>query len=293
MPVSMTGYGRGEGNGPGFHFVWELRSVNGRFFDVKWKLPPAMRCKEQEWEKILHGVGSRGRVEASLNLEVAAPELLGMRLNGAQARAMIEQVRGLAGEYEKEFVPDFNRFLSMPSLWRENSAEPDPAMLEAVEQGLRDGVQDWQRSRHAEGKAMVADLLERIATLRTLAEAIAERVPVVLAEKREALVQRVREMVEAAEAAFSEDRMLQEVAILTDRLDVSEELTRLAEHLHRMEEVLGREGDVGKRLDFLVQETFREINTCGNKAQDSEVSRLTVDFKAELEKCREQVQNIE
>lgn len=293
MPVSMTGYGRSEGDGEGFRFVWELRSVNGRFLDVKWRLPPAMRCMEQEWEKTLRSVGSRGRVEAMLNLEVASPELLGMRLNTAQARAMIEQVQTLAEGYGETFAPDFNRFLSIQSLWRENSAEPDPALVEQVGRGLAACVDDWQRSRRAEGEAMVVDLRERLTTLQSLAKGIAARVPVVLADKREALLKRVREMLEAAEASFNEDRMLQETVILTDRLDVSEELTRLAEHLRRMDEVLGRDGDVGKRMDFLVQETFREINTCGNKAQDSEVSRMTVDFKAELEKCREQVQNIE
>lgn len=293
MPVSMTGYGRSEGHGQGFSFVWELRSVNGRFLDVKWKLPPSMRCKEQEWEKSLRTVGSRGRVEASLNLEVAAPDLLGVQLNTLQVRAMLDQVRALAEGCGQPFVPDFNRLLTIPSLWRDTSSEPDPRLLAGVEEGLRTCIADWQRSRGVEGEALAADLLARIEVLGGLAEGIAARVPVVLAEKREALIRRIREMLEAADATFSEDRMLQEVAILTDRLDVSEELTRLAEHLKRMAEVLGRDGDVGKRMDFLLQETFREINTCGNKAQDTEVSRLSVDFKAELEKCREQVQNIE
>lgn len=293
MPVSMTGYGRSEGSGEGFSFVWELRSVNGRFLDVKWKLPPSMRCKEQEWEKVLRSVGSRGRVEASLNLEVASPELLGVQLNVPQVRAMIEQVQALAEGYGETFTPDFNRFLSIPSLWRDNSSEPDPTLTSELEKGLAACVADWQRSREAEGQALVKDMLERIELLGGLSARIAARVPVVLADKREGLVRRVREILEASEAVFNEDRMLQETAILTDKLDVSEELTRLAEHLKRMAEVLERDGDVGKRLDFLVQETFREINTCGNKAQDTEVSSLTVDFKAELEKCREQVQNIE
>ena len=117
--------------------------------------------------------------------------------------------------------------------------------------------------------------------------------PGVAEEKKRALVERIRESLAAADAAFSEDRMLQEVAVLADRLDVSEEATRLTEHLRRLAEVLAQEGEVGKRLDFLLQEAFREINTCGNKCQDAAVSALVVEFKAELEKCREQVQNIE
>ncbi len=100
-------------------------------------------------------------------------------------------------------------------------------------------------------------------------------------------------MLDAMGAEYSEDRMLQETVILTDRIDVSEELTRLAAHLSRIGKVLDKGGESGKRLDFLLQETFREINTCGNKAQNSEISSIVVDFKTELEKCREQVQNLE
>jgi len=144
-----------------------------------------------------------------------------------------------------------------------------------------------------EGDAMVADLLSRLDTLRDLGDKIAERIPDILEEKKKNLRQRIIDMLESAGADFSEDRMLQEVAHLTDKLDVSEELTRLDAHLERLREVLTAKGDAGKKLDFLLQETFREINTCGNKAQDTTVSRLVVDFKAELERCREQVQNIE
>ncbi|MEF2145212.1 MAG: YicC/YloC family endoribonuclease [Desulfovibrionaceae bacterium] len=293
MPASMTGYGRSEGSGEGYNYVWEIRSVNGRFLDVKWKLPPSMRCKEQEWEKVMREYASRGRVEASLNLEVASPDLLGVQLNLPQVRAMIAQVQELAHGNDDVYQPDYNRLLAIPSLWRDTSSEPNPDMVQGVEQGLRNALKDWQNSRMAEGRALAKDMLSRISFLGELAQGIGGRVPEVLEAKRANLVERIREMMEASEAVFSEDRMLQEVAILTDRLDVSEELTRLAEHLKRLAEVLERDGEMGKRLDFLVQETFREINTCGNKAQDPEVSRLTVDFKAELEKIREQVQNIE
>ena len=227
------------------------------------------------------------------SFEVKSPELLGVSLNLPLVDGMLEQVTRLARRRGHAFDPDYNRLLSMSSLWRDDSSRPDPALLASLEQGLRAALDDWRNSRRHEGAALAVDLRSRIARLLDLAQAIGERIPLVLSEKRAALCQRVREALVQVGAEYSEDRMLQEVAVITDRLDVSEELTRLAAHLTRLVQTLDGEAEEGKRLDFLIQEAFREINTCGNKAQDVEVSRLVVDFKTELERCREQVQNLE
>lgn len=293
MPVSMTGFGRCETGGEGFSHVWEIRSVNGRFLDVKWRLPGSLRCMENAWEKTVRRFASRGRVDISLNLEVKSPELLGVTLNETMADAMFTQLSELAERHGQTFEPDFNRVMGMSNLWREAGGEPDPGMLDSLGRGLEEALAEWKASREAEGEDMARDLKSRVSVLREYTSEIAERIPEVLTEKREALRIRIREALDAAGAEFSEDRILQEIAILTDKLDVSEELTRLDSHLVRLAEVLDSDGDAGKKLDFILQETFREINTCGNKAQDTAVSRLVVDFKAELEKCREQVQNIE
>lgn len=293
MPVSMTGFGRCETGGEGFSHVWEIRSVNGRFLDVKWRLPGSLRCMENAWEKVVRRFASRGRVDISLNLEVKSPELLGVTLNETMADAMFAQLSELAQRHGQTFEPDFNRVMGMSNLWREAGGEPDPGLLDSLGRGLENALVEWKASREAEGEDMARDLDSRVSVLREYTAQIAERIPEVLAEKREALRTRIREALDAAGAEFSEDRILQEIAILTDKLDVSEELTRLDSHLVRLAEVLDSDGDAGKKLDFILQETFREINTCGNKAQDTAVSRLVVDFKAELEKCREQVQNIE
>jgi uncharacterized protein (TIGR00255 family) len=186
-----------------------------------------------------------------------------------------------------------NRLLSASHLWRDDSAEPDPRLAASLEQGFLKAVADWNASRRVEGGELARDLTARFARLRVLAAAVAERVPVVLKDKQAATAERLNGLVAQAGMTFTEERLAQEVAVLADRLDVSEELTRMAAHLDRLDEAVAADGEAGKRLDFLIQEAFREINTCGNKAQDVEVSRLTVDFKVELEKCREQVQNIE
>jgi uncharacterized protein (TIGR00255 family) len=289
----MTGFGRCETNEHAWTHVWEIKSVNGRFLDVKWRMPGFLRSLENGWERIVRTYASRGRVDVSLNLEVLDAGVLGVSFNETMAQAMFLEMEKLAESRGEIFNPDYNRVLGMPSLWRDNGSEPDPGLAESLNKGLEAALADWVDSRSREGEALVADLTARLATLRDLAAKVRERVPDILEAKKTALRQRITDMLESANAEFSEDRMLQEVAYLTDKLDVSEELTRLDAHLERLAEVLADKDEVGKKLDFLVQETFREINTCGNKAQDTEVSRLVVDFKAELERCREQVQNIE
>lgn len=293
MPFSMTGYGRMETGGQGFSHVWEVKSVNGRFLDVKWRLPATLRSQEARWERIVRSRAGRGRVDVNLNLEVFDPDLLGVSLDTAQAKAMLGRIEELARERGLDFVPDMNRLLSVPWLWRDASREPDKALIDSLDAGLNAALDDWDQARAREGEATLRDLSGRRERMLELAGEVKTRVPSIVEEKRTALYERIREALEAADAGLGEERMLQEAAILADRLDVSEELARLEEHLRHLGDLLESRGEVGKRLDFLLQEIFREINTCANKCQDPDVSRLVVEFKAELEKCREQVQNIE
>lgn len=293
MPVSMTGFGRHETITDEFSHVWEIRSVNNRFLDMKWRMPSVLRSLETRFEKILRKSAARGRVDVSLSVETRSAALLGVSLNTAQAGAMLDQLRSLAKTQGVDFAPDLNRLISASHLWRDDSAEPDPGLAASLEQGLRKALGDWNNSRRVEGEELARDLKTRLTRLRVLAAAVGERVPVVLRDKQAATAERLNALVAQAGMTFTEERLAQEVAVLADRLDVSEEITRLAAHLDRLEEAVSSDGEAGKRLDFLIQEAFREINTCGNKAQDVELSRLTVEFKVELEKCREQVQNLE
>jgi uncharacterized protein (TIGR00255 family) len=293
MPVSMTGFGRHESITEEFSHVWEIRSVNNRFLDMKWRMPSVLRSLETRFEKILRKNAARGRVDVSLSVETRSAALLGVSLNTAQAGAMLDQLRSLAKDQGVAFAPDLNRLISASHLWRDDSSEPDPGLAASLEQGLKKALADWNSSRRVEGEELARDLKTRLGRLRVLAAAVGERVPVVLKDKQAATAERLNALVAQAGMTFTEERLAQEVAVLADRLDVSEEITRLAAHLDRLEEAVAAEGEAGKRLDFLIQEAFREINTCGNKAQDVELSRLTVEFKVELEKCREQVQNLE
>jgi len=293
MIKSMTGFGRFILQEKDWAQEWEVRSVNGRHLDVKWRLPSSVRSLETQFEKTVRQHASRGRVSIQLNLQVSNVELLGVHLNEPLAQGMISQMEKFATRMEYSFKPDFTRLMGMSFLWDDESGEPDKTLVQSLEKGLTEALNDWNESRAAEGRDLHQDISRRLISLGEWLEQLKERTPEVKEERFATVEARIQQVLDRYSIDLDQERLLQEVAVLSDKLDVSEELTRLTAHLERIDEVLKDGGDAGKRLDFLLQECFREINTCGNKAQDTQVSRIVVDFKAELEKCREQVQNIE
>ena len=286
----MTGYGKFEESNSEWAQVWEIKSVNGKFLDVKWRVPFYLRSLESEWEKEVRVVGKRGRVEINLHVELLSAELQSISFNELQADILVEEMEKFAQKRGHTFVPDYNRFLGMSFLWKDKESASSKELQKNLTEGLVLALKNWEESTRLEGANIEKDLTQRVHTLIAYRKAIGERLPQILATKKENLEERIKDLI--GQIDLSPERILQEVAILTDRLDVSEELTRLDSHLARLLDILQSEGNNGKRLDFLVQEVYREINTCNNKSQDIEISRLAVDFKAELERFREQIQNI-
>jgi len=293
MPKSMTGYGKSQLESDDFTQVWEVRGVNSRFLDLKWRLPLFLRPREGALERVVREAVARGRLEIHLEFSPKRADMWRASLNTGLASAMLDAVEALARKRDLPFVPDVNRLLSLSHLWEEEAVDPDPALFDTLAGGLRLALADFNEARSKEGRGLAEDLLGRIVRLKDWQATIEAAAPAVKAEKMDQLVARVTAVLEKVGVEPTQDRLLQETAILADRLDVTEEMTRLAGHLSRLEGLLREGGEIGKRLDFLIQEAFREINTCGNKVQNLDISRLVVDFKAELEKCREQVQNLE
>lgn len=293
MLRSMTGFGRYYMEEQGISQTWEVRSVNSRHLDLKWRLPQAVRVLEPIFEKAVRRFASRGRVEVALNLQLGGRAEGLVQFNAAQAGAALESVRMFALERGDDYKPDYNRLLSMPWLWTEGDLETEGELADFLVHGLECALDDWNEARETEARSLAQDIQGRILRMEEWVSAIEERAP----DIKEARFSQVRERLSQVLAEYSvgldENRFLQEVTIMADKLDVSEELTRLNAHLERLRELMGQGGDNGRKLDFTMQECFREINTCGNKIQDAQISRLVVDFKNELEKCREQVQNIE
>ncbi len=293
MLRSMTGFGRCFMEADGFTMTWEVRSVNSRHLDVKWRLPVMVRSAEARFEKVVRRFASRGRVDVSLNLQVHKAELMAVTFNMPQAGAMLDELAAFAAGRGDTFVPDYNRLLGMGFLWDDSGAELDETFIAALETGLAEALQDWNVSREAEAVSLERDMLERIARMEEWTAFINERAPQIKEDRFNLVRERLREVLSRNEVELEEQRFLQEITLLSDKLDVSEEITRLNTHLVRLRELMQSGGDAGKRLDFTLQECFREINTCGNKIQDPQISHIVVDFKNEMEKCREQVQNLE
>lgn len=292
MLHSMTGFGRCFLEDDVLTQTWEIRSVNNRFLDIKWRLPLFARPLEGRLERVVKKHASRGRVEITLNAQFTAVPSA-PQFNAAQASAMLETVAALAASRGEEFVPDYGRLLTMSSLWQEDSDEMDDDRIATLEQGLEAALADWNESRQVEAKALEKDILTRILRMEEWLSLIEESAPGIKEERFETVRERLQELMEQYGQTLDDGRFLQEIALMADKLDVSEEITRLNAHLERLRELLASGEDAGRRLDFTMQECFREINTCGNKIQNSQISRLVVDFKNELEKCREQVQNLE
>lgn len=293
MLRSMTGFGRYYIEDESFTQTWEVRSVNSRHLDLKWRLPPTVRSLEAAFEKTVRRYASRGRIEISLNIQFSATAENVVKFNADKAAVMLQSLGELALAQGQAYTPDYNRLLGISYLWEEPGLEPEGELGDALSEGLKLALEDWNESRTAEAKALEQDIMGRILRMEEWTSNIEERAPDIKAERFNVLRERLAQALADQGCDFDENRFLQEITILADKLDVSEEITRLKAHLDRLRELLKSGQDAGRRLDFTMQECFREINTCGNKIQDAQTSRLVVDFKNELEKCREQIQNIE
>ncbi|MDR2851203.1 MAG: YicC family protein [Desulfovibrio sp.] len=308
VPRSMTGFGRCLTESCNAIQQWEVKSVNSRHLELKWRLPSFVRGLEQRLEKVVRRHASRGRVEISLKLRAipnavspdipqAAPDttpcLSEVSFDALKAAAMLDRLLRMAAARGDAFTPDYNALLHVPALWAGDEEEVDESMTFCLEEGLSLALEDWNESRSAEGLALCTDVHSRILRMEEWTGILAARAPNIREERGTLLRERLGEALADYGRELEESRLLQEIVVLADRLDVSEELTRLDTHLNRLRELMQNGGDAGRRLDFTLQECFREINTCGAKLPDVQLSRLVVDFKNELEKCREQVQNLE
>ena len=292
MLRSMTGFGRCLVESEGFTQQWEVKSVNSRHLDLKWRLPMSVRSLEPRLEKVVRRFASRGRVDISLTLQYTGGTGPAPRFDAMLAEAMLDSLKELAARRGEPFTPDYNALLALPGLWGDAGDEVDESLTLALEEGLSLALEDWNDARAAEGRSLARDMHSRILRMEEWTGLIAERAPEIKEERAAVMRERLNEALEAVNG-LDENRFLQGVTLLAARLDVPEELTRLHTHLARLHELLDAGKDAGRRLDFTLQECFREINTCGNKIPDVQLSRMVVDFKNELEKCREQVQNLE
>lgn len=288
----MTGYGRGEQTRAGTRVLVELRSVNRRQVEVSLRLPPELDPVEARLrEEILKNV-ARGRVDARVFLELPV-ESSGTRLNGAVAAAYARELTELTARLGLTGGVTLEALLRCPGVLQTSPAEGDPeASWALVGPALRQALEAFNGMRDREGGALAADLAARISELRAAVGRIREQAPAVVQRYREQMLQRIR--LAGVEGISAEDeRVLREVVLFADRSDINEELTRLDSHFVQFDDCLRSKEPLGRKLDFLAQEMNREVNTIGSKANDAAIAADVVLLKTELERFREQAQNVE
>ena len=226
MLRSMTGFGRCVMEDADWTQTWEIRSVNNRHLDLKWRLPLQARGLESRLERVVRRFAARGRMEITLTLQQRGAAA-NLRFDAAQASAMLDQVAALADLHGDTFEPDYNALFAIPTLWERESEDGDDEMEERLEEGLIAALEDWNESRETEGAALARDMTSRIAQMEEWVSRIDERAPEIKEERFAVLRERLSEALAAVNGELEEGRFLQEMVVLSDKLDVSEELTRL------------------------------------------------------------------
>ncbi len=291
---SMTGYGRGECTAKGASITVELNSVNRKQAEVSLSVPSELESIEPDLRDLILASVSRGRVSGRVVLQyTGSSRASAVAVNETQAKAYRRELSKLAKSLE---IPDnlsMEGLLRLPGVLENTQPTLDAKAFRApIKSALGQALEGLLSMREKEGGNLGRDLAKRLAKLRRIVKRVAKLAPDVLKHHRERLIERLKKTnVEVPD--MDDDRLLREIVYYTDRTDISEELTRLGSHFVQLEECLSDVVPVGRKLDFLAQEMFREINTIGSKANDANISSEVVNLKTELEKIREQVQNVE
>ena len=294
MIKSMTGYGRGEATQNGRKITVELRSVNNRYLDCNVKLPRAYIFAEDAIKTRVGQAISRGKVDVFINIAQTGGDAFAVTVNENLAKAYMQALQQLAALGEGQIKNDYRStdLARFPEVLTVEKQEEDLEAVAAEICAVLDlALEDFDRMRTREGEKLAADILGRAATIEEYTGKVEQRSPQTVAEYRARLENKMREVLENKQ--LDEGRILTEAAIFADKIAVDEETVRLRSHLEQLREMLSKGGATGRKLDFLIQEFNRETNTIGSKCNDIDISRMVVDMKAEIEKIREQVQNIE
>ena len=288
----MTGFGQGRGESQGEAVSVELRSVNGKFCEVKPRLPRELAPLEAELVKTVKARLSRGVVDVFVRRETASARGMMPRVDLPLAAAYTKALRELKTELGLSGEPSVSDLAQLDGVLSLAEAAPDAAALQpALTAALQGALEALEAMRKREGEALARDMLARFDAIEKGAAEVKRLSPLQVEAQRDRLSARVAEL--SRGMALDPSRLAQEVALFADRTDVAEELTRLASHLEQLRALVASDVPAGRKLEFLVQEVNREINTIGSKSQHAGIASLIVDLKAELERVREQVQNVE
>ncbi|MGN1317039.1 MAG: YicC/YloC family endoribonuclease [Acutalibacteraceae bacterium] len=292
MIRSMTGFGRTQISVEGYNITVEIKSVNNRYFDFYAKIPRTFSFLEEKVKSLLSTEISRGKVECSLQIETTADESVVVSINEPLAAGYVNAISVLSEKFEIKndlTALSLARFSDVFSIAK--APVDEEYLWEKVKAAVEGALAEFIKMREVEGEKLKADVLSRADAIIENVSYIEERSPETVKAYSEKLLERMKTVL--GDTQVDESRLLTEAAIYADKVAVAEETVRLRSHIDQLRTMLDSNEAVGRKLDFLVQEINREANTIGSKAQDVDIARRVIDIKAEVEKIREQIQNIE
>lgn len=292
MVRSMTGFGRAKNQINGFDVTVEIKSVNHRYFEFSLRIPRSYNFLEEKIKNFLSQKISRGKVEVSILIDDLNQNSTVVEINREYADAYIKALGDLSKEYKiKNDLKVSTLALNSEMFKVRRVAVEDEVIESAIMPVLEEAVENFIAMRSVEGERLLKDVTSRTESILSKVEFVEARSPETVTAYKEKITQKIKEML--SDNTVDEQRVLTEVAIFADRVAVAEETVRLRSHIKQFNSLLLSDEAVGRKLDFIVQEMNREANTIGSKAQDIEIAHTVVDIKSEIEKIREQIQNME
>lgn len=292
MIKSMTGYGSAKGTVEGLEISVELKSVNNRYLDTSVRLPRSFIFSEDAVKSVVQSHISRGKVDVFVSVDSSDAGDMVVKVNEPLLKGYIDAVKHIADEYSLANDLTAMSASGFPNVLNVEKKDMDADKIaKAISDIADNALKDFDLMRMHEGEKLRDDVLGRIETIDTLVTAIEQKAPETVKEYRARLEQKMAEVLGAT--GIDENRILAEAAVFADHIAVDEETVRLRSHMSQLRSMVNGASPIGRKIDFLVQEFNREANTIGSKCQNSEIAYLVVDLKSEIEKIREQIQNIE
>ncbi|WP_291632762.1 YicC/YloC family endoribonuclease [Clostridium sp.] len=292
MIRSMTGFGRGSSEKDGKSFTIEIKSVNHRYFETNIRMPRVLIAFEDKIRKIIGEKVKRGKLDVFVTQGNYDKEDVEAYLNEKLAESYLKCFRTLKDKYDLDGEISVSQIARLPEVVTLKQKEEDVSeTFEQIEQSLTKALEALLFMREREGEKLLKDVINKCDLINGLAQKIEERAPFIVCEYKEKLSQRLNTL--HKEVEFDENRVAMEVAIFADKAGIDEEIVRLNSHIEQMKETLIMDEPIGRKLDFIIQEMNRETNTIASKANDLEILNTVINMKSEIEKIREQIQNIE
>jgi len=289
----MTGYGRGEFENENYRITAEMKTVNHRYCDIIIKMPKKLIALEERMKALIKEKVNRGRIEVYINYDELVKNEHNITPNFAVLDQYHEALTAIKDKYELTESISLGLLSKYPDALEVSYEETDQeAVWEVMEKALNKAIESVFTMREVEGGKLKQDIEERVSNLKTMLDSIEVLVPDIVQAHKTKMLDRIQELLEG-EMEVDQDRVIHEVAVYADKTSIAEEVVRLYSHFDQMHTFLDQGGNVGRKLDFLVQELNREVNTIGSKSPDIDVSNYVIEMKSEVEKIREQIQNIE